>query len=246
MLRSSSPGEAASSRRSGFGGAKAGNADLSLSIPPPNDEGPPHEENNLQVHIAALAQAGEPPRYRLLDDLLAAARREPFGGTYATTLSNQPMALVGRPATSRCHHCELAFPAGITSKHAIEGYSESLDHEVRTSGIRVVLVEPAYTRTGFDSNALVADEQNEHYGAARANDEAMLRSVMTTGDPPDVVAEAVVTAATAAAPRLRYTAGLPGQAGQPAEALRPRLGIRQEPAQAVADAGVSLMGTPHE
>jgi NAD(P)-dependent dehydrogenase (short-subunit alcohol dehydrogenase family) len=94
-----------------------------------------------------------------------------------------------------------------SSKHAIEGYSESLDHEVRTSGIRVVLVEPAYTRTGFDSNALVADQQHEHYGAARAHAEAMLRAVMTTADPPDVVAEAVVTAATAATPRLRYTAG---------------------------------------
>src|SRR5918994_7573514 len=35
------------------------------------------------------------------------------------------------------------------SKHAVEGYSESLDHEIRGSGIRVVLVEPAYTRTSF-------------------------------------------------------------------------------------------------
>jgi NAD(P)-dependent dehydrogenase (short-subunit alcohol dehydrogenase family) len=93
------------------------------------------------------------------------------------------------------------------SKHAIEGYSESLDHEVRGAGIRVVLVEPAYTRTGFDSNALVADQQIEHYAAARANAEAALRAVMTTADPPDVVAEAVVAAATAAAPRLRYAAG---------------------------------------
>jgi short-subunit dehydrogenase len=29
------------------------------------------------------------------------------------------------------------------SKHAVEGYSESLDHEIRSSGVRVVLVEPA-------------------------------------------------------------------------------------------------------
>jgi short-subunit dehydrogenase len=35
------------------------------------------------------------------------------------------------------------------TKHAIEGYSESLDHELRPLGIRVVLVEPAYTRTGI-------------------------------------------------------------------------------------------------
>src|ERR1700737_1458081 len=34
-----------------------------------------------------------------------------------------------------------------STKHAIEGYSESLDHEVRTQGIRVVLVEPGVTRT---------------------------------------------------------------------------------------------------
>ena len=94
-----------------------------------------------------------------------------------------------------------------SSKHAIEGYSESLDHEVRASGIRVVLVEPAYTSTGFDSNSLVADQLNDHYAAARANAEAVLRAVATTADSPDVVADAVVTAATATRPRLRYTAG---------------------------------------
>jgi len=53
----------------------------------------------------------------------------------------------------------------------------------------------------------VADQQNEHYAAARANAEAVLRAVMTTADPPDVVAEAVVAAATDTTPRLRYTAG---------------------------------------
>src|SRR5437899_6726695 len=35
------------------------------------------------------------------------------------------------------------------TKHAIEGYSESVDHAVREHGIRVLLVEPAYTRTGI-------------------------------------------------------------------------------------------------
>ncbi|SFI50525.1 short chain dehydrogenase [Methylobacterium brachiatum] len=38
------------------------------------------------------------------------------------------------------------------SKHAVEGYSASLDHEVRGQGIRVVLVEPAFTKTAFDQN----------------------------------------------------------------------------------------------
>ena len=44
------------------------------------------------------------------------------------------------------------------TKHAVEGYSESLDHEVREHGVRVLLVEPAYTRTSFDSNAIPADQ----------------------------------------------------------------------------------------
>ena len=33
------------------------------------------------------------------------------------------------------------------SKHALEGYTETLDHEVRTFGIRAVLVEPTFTKT---------------------------------------------------------------------------------------------------
>ena len=44
------------------------------------------------------------------------------------------------------------------SKHAVEGYSESLDHETRSAGIRVVLVEPAYTRTSFEGNVYQADQ----------------------------------------------------------------------------------------
>ncbi|MGW5666163.1 SDR family NAD(P)-dependent oxidoreductase, partial [Streptomyces sp. NPDC003758] len=33
--------------------------------------------------------------------------------------------------------------AYAASKHAVEGYSESMDHEVRQHGVRVLLVEPA-------------------------------------------------------------------------------------------------------
>ena len=39
------------------------------------------------------------------------------------------------------------------SKHAVEGLSESLDHEVRQFGIRVALVEPSFTKTNLDANA---------------------------------------------------------------------------------------------
>ena len=45
------------------------------------------------------------------------------------------------------------FALYASTKHAIEGYSESLDHELRPFGIRVVLVEPAYTRTSFEDTS---------------------------------------------------------------------------------------------
>jgi NAD(P)-dependent dehydrogenase (short-subunit alcohol dehydrogenase family) len=93
------------------------------------------------------------------------------------------------------------------SKHAVEGYSESLDHEVRGSGIRVVLVEPAYTRTSFEGNVYQADQQLEVYGSARTNAEAVMRDAMKVADSPELVASAVVKASTAANPDRRYTAG---------------------------------------
>src|SRR5947209_15823867 len=55
------------------------------------------------------------------------------------------------------------------TKHAVEGYSESLDHELRTKGIRVSVIEPAYTRTQFDAHLLEADSKLDEYRAARAS-----------------------------------------------------------------------------
>jgi len=93
------------------------------------------------------------------------------------------------------------------SKHALEGYSESLDHEIRGSGIRVVLVEPAYTRTSFEGNVYQADQQLDAYQPARTNAEGVLRDAMKTADTPELVARAVVKASTEAKPSRRYAVG---------------------------------------
>src|SRR3954471_14309807 len=93
------------------------------------------------------------------------------------------------------------------SKPAVEGYSESLDHEIRGSGVRVVLVEPAYTRTSFEGNVYQADQQLEVYHPARSNAEAVMRDAMKVADSPELVASAVVKASTAPKPQRRYTAG---------------------------------------
>lgn len=99
------------------------------------------------------------------------------------------------------------FALYAASKHALEGYSESLDHEIRDVGVRVVLVEPAYTRTSFESNLIQADQQLGEYAPARSNAKAVMREVMLTADSPEVVATAVLNASTAAKPSARYTAG---------------------------------------
>lgn len=94
-----------------------------------------------------------------------------------------------------------------STKHAVEGYSESLDHEVRTEGIRIVLVEPGLTRTAFEDNLTRADRPLPVYDDVRAHAERLMRLGVETGDPPEIVADVVVRAARARAPKRRYTAG---------------------------------------
>ena len=93
------------------------------------------------------------------------------------------------------------------TKHALDGYSESLDHEVRTRGIRVTVIEPAYTKTDFEANLLEPDAALDEYREARATVSKQMRMMLETGDEPGVVADVVLKAASAARPKLRYTAG---------------------------------------
>ncbi len=104
----------------------------------------------------------------------------------------------------------LPMPYGAlytATKHAIEGYSESLDHELRTRGIRVSVIEPAYTKTPFDANFLEPDAKLDAYREVRAAVNKRVNEVMATAEQPSVVADVVLKAASAARPKLRYPAG---------------------------------------
>ena len=104
----------------------------------------------------------------------------------------------------------LPMPYGAlyaATKHAVEGYSESLDHELRTRGIRVSVIEPAYTKTQFDANFLAPDSKLDEYREVRALLDKVLKEVMATADEPTVVADVVLEAAIADRPKLRYVAG---------------------------------------
>jgi NAD(P)-dependent dehydrogenase (short-subunit alcohol dehydrogenase family) len=93
------------------------------------------------------------------------------------------------------------------SKHALEAFSEALDHEVRTLGLRSILVEPAFTATGIGERTGRPQAPLAAYDAGR---EAVVRAfdaALALAAPPETVAEVVLTAACVADPRVRYTVG---------------------------------------
>lgn len=93
------------------------------------------------------------------------------------------------------------------TKHAVEGFSESLDHELRTRGIRVSVVEPGYTNTQFEANAPEVDVKLDEYNIARKALAKLIKIAVAGGDDPKIVANVVLKAANAKNPKLRYAAG---------------------------------------
>lgn len=93
------------------------------------------------------------------------------------------------------------------TKHAVEGFSESLDHELRTRGIRVSMVEPGYTNTHFEANTQEVDSKVDEYTIARKALTKLIKIAVAGGDDPKVVANVVLKAANAKHPKLRYAAG---------------------------------------
>ncbi|TDP96760.1 oxidoreductase [Labedaea rhizosphaerae] len=95
----------------------------------------------------------------------------------------------------------------VSTKHAVEGYSESLDHEVREHGVRVLRVQPGPVNTPFDANQVQADAPLAIYAHRRRVFEDVMRESMRGGEDPAAVAKVIAAAATDAKPKPRYLAG---------------------------------------
>ncbi len=95
----------------------------------------------------------------------------------------------------------------VATKHAVEGYSGSLDHEVREHGVRILLVEPGPINTSFGANSVQADTPLPLYASGRRTFDEVLANNTSAGDDPAVVAKAIVAAATDRSPKPRRTAG---------------------------------------
>lgn len=93
------------------------------------------------------------------------------------------------------------------SKHALECYSESLDHEVRQFGIRVSLIEPGFMRTNIDQHTQRTGNSIEAYcPECNLAIAATLKSI-ANGEDPAIVASVVLESLTTRSPRSRYLAG---------------------------------------
>lgn len=98
------------------------------------------------------------------------------------------------------------------TKHALEGWSDSLRLELAPFGIKVVVVEPGLIETGFGD--VVADGllKRSGTGAYAKVTEAVARTTRATyghgrGSDPRLIAEVVSTAVKSARPQTRYAAG---------------------------------------
>ncbi|HEX7911648.1 MAG TPA: oxidoreductase [Paraburkholderia sp.] len=81
------------------------------------------------------------------------------------------------------------------SKHAVEGLTETMDHEVRQFGIRVSLVEPSFTKTNLDINAPLASSKIADYDRERALASSAVVNSVKGAPAPDGVANTIVEAA---------------------------------------------------
>jgi NAD(P)-dependent dehydrogenase (short-subunit alcohol dehydrogenase family) len=83
------------------------------------------------------------------------------------------------------------------SKHAIEGLSESMDHEVRSFGVRVVLVEPGFTRTNIDAASPRAERPLDAYAVQRERVINSINHQISSAPDPTAVAATIERAINA-------------------------------------------------
>ncbi|WP_047487657.1 oxidoreductase [Terriglobus sp. TAA 43] len=107
---------------------------------------------------------------------------------------------------------KFAGPLGgwyYASKHALEGYSDTLRMEVRQFGIDVVVIEPGGIETEWGPIAFGSAEQYSGQGAYGPLVKVMMNSpiLKRTMPPPQVITDLLLKALKSKRPRARYHGG---------------------------------------
>jgi NAD(P)-dependent dehydrogenase (short-subunit alcohol dehydrogenase family) len=118
------------------------------------------------------------------------------------------------------------------TKHALAGWTETLDLEVRPFGIRAILIQPGFFRTDIDRNSSDGSLLKDVYEGARTRVVSKMQLSVENGDDPVKVAEAVLQAATQKDPNVKVLVGRGSRQVRVLRTLLPRtlfeFGLRRQ------------------
>jgi len=107
-----------------------------------------------------------------------------------------PLDVQDETSVVQCVETLLSQAAYAATKHALAGWTETLDLEVRSFGIRAVLIQPGFFRTDIDRHSSAGSLLKGVYEGERIRVVEKVRLSVENGDDPVKVAKAVVHAAT--------------------------------------------------
>jgi NAD(P)-dependent dehydrogenase (short-subunit alcohol dehydrogenase family) len=168
---------------------------------------------DVLVNNAGFAVAGFAEDIKL--DELRLQFETNFFGAVAMTKAALPTMRLQRSG----HIIQLSSISGLhgavtvssysASKHALEGWSESLRMEVNSLGIKVVLVEPGAFKTGIWTSGAVMGEQATKQTSPNIQRSLRMRAAIEKIPKADpiAVAQLIVAIAQNPNPKLRYLVG---------------------------------------
>jgi NAD(P)-dependent dehydrogenase (short-subunit alcohol dehydrogenase family) len=127
-----------------------------------------------------------------------------LGADPAVAGSKGRIVLVSSVAGKHGNPLTSAYSA---SKHALEGFSESLRREMMLFGIHVIIVAPGAVKTPIWSKAEEIDisaYRNSPFFPAMQRVRKFMLKLGENGLPPEKIAEVIFGALTAANPKMRY------------------------------------------
>lgn len=188
-----------------------------------------YQHVDVLVNNAGFAMAG------FAEDIVIAELREQFETNFFGHVAVTKAVLPAMRAQRSGHIIMVTSIAGRTahptlssyssSKFALEGWSEALRMEVRSLGIKVVLVEPgAYDTDIWSRNAKIGHRMFEH-NSPNAERGRRFRDFVQNGGikkrDPREVSQLIARIADDPRPKLRYVAGTDARMQLVAKALMP-------------------------
>ena len=108
---------------------------------------------------------------------------------------------------------QVGFPgisAYVSTKFAIEGFSESLMYELFPFGIRVIIIEPGVIKTNFFHNCIVSEKSSKKsssYSNSLKKIQKNIELMQEHATPPVEVAKVILQALKTDEPKQRYVVG---------------------------------------